>query len=156
MEADDINVKELEGKKDKIRELMSRDPKFIARLITQLDTQMHKMMREKYKRSQAVKEDQEALTKLEAVISTHVTPNLEKVNDDLQQKQQMKEQVQKQLDAELANLKNLEREAAALISRARHASGKLMGKTASDSLQEARGFTSTTPTTQIIRAKKKS
>lgn len=34
MEADDINVKELEGKKDKIRELMSRDPKFIARLIT--------------------------------------------------------------------------------------------------------------------------
>jgi hypothetical protein len=32
-EGEDINIKELQGKQDKIRDLMRRDPKFIGRLI---------------------------------------------------------------------------------------------------------------------------
>ena len=34
MASEEINVKELEGHRDKIKELMRRDPKFIGRLIT--------------------------------------------------------------------------------------------------------------------------
>ncbi len=45
---------------------------------------------------------------------------------DLDHKTNMHEQVQQQLDNDVESLKNLEREAAALISKARHASGKLM------------------------------
>jgi hypothetical protein len=36
----------------------------------------------------------------------------------------------------------------------RHISGKLQGKTASDKLREAKGYSTTTPTTQLIRGKK--
>lgn len=32
-EGEDINIKELQGEQDKIRDLMRRDPKFIGRLI---------------------------------------------------------------------------------------------------------------------------
>lgn len=32
-EGEEINIRELQGKQDKIRDLMRRDPKFIGRLI---------------------------------------------------------------------------------------------------------------------------
>jgi hypothetical protein len=32
-DGEDINIKELQGKQDRIRDLMRRDPKFIGRLI---------------------------------------------------------------------------------------------------------------------------
>jgi hypothetical protein len=32
--AEDLDIKALQGKQDKIKELMRRDPKFIARLIS--------------------------------------------------------------------------------------------------------------------------
>jgi hypothetical protein len=35
--AEDLDIKALQGKQDKIKELMRRDPKFIARLISVSD-----------------------------------------------------------------------------------------------------------------------
>jgi hypothetical protein len=49
-------------------------------------------------------------------------------------------------------VRNLEAEARALIQRSRHTAGKLMRNTASQRLEEARGFSSTTPTTTLLKS----
>ncbi|WIA31003.1 hypothetical protein OEZ86_001044 [Tetradesmus obliquus] len=152
--AEELDIKALQGKQDKIKELMRRDPKFIARLISQLDKQMHKMMLEKHKRSEEIKADQAALDKIDTTISTHIQPCLTRLEQDIQYKQALREQVAGQLQGDMQRFKDMEREAAALISKARHANSKLMGKTAQAALQEARGFTATVPTTELIKGKK--
>ncbi|KAF8068237.1 dscc1 [Scenedesmus sp. PABB004] len=93
----------------KIRELMRRDPKFIARLIA---------------------------ARLEA---------------DIAHKQALRAAAAAQLEGDLATFKGMEREAAALVSRARHAHSKLQGRTAAAALQEARGFSASVTTTELIR-----
>lgn len=59
-----------------IQALMKSDPRFIARLIQQLDTQMHNMQDEKTRRQQAMKEDTEELQRTDKEISTHIQPGL--------------------------------------------------------------------------------
>lgn len=44
--------------------------------IQQLDTQMHKMMQEKHRRSEEVKADQAAVNKIEETMQVHIQPCL--------------------------------------------------------------------------------
>jgi hypothetical protein len=48
------------------------------------------------------------------------------LNADIQHKTQLKQQVEQQLQQDMQRFKDMEREAAALISKARHANSKLM------------------------------
>ena len=64
------------GKPVDIQALMKSDPRFIARLIQQLDSQMHNMQDEKARRQQAIKEDTEELQRIDVEISTHIQPGL--------------------------------------------------------------------------------
>lgn len=113
------------------------------------------------------------------------------MNADIEHKTQLKQQEEQQLQQDMQRFKDMEREAAALISKARHANSKLMvstrqpqctawgwvgtdiqllamlstcilrcvthtntqAKTAQAALQEARGFTATIPTTELIKSK---
>jgi hypothetical protein len=126
------------------------------------------------------------------------TPNRpqERLNTAIAEKTAQRAAIEAGLAQQLSNCRDLGKEVAALVSRARHTSGKLMvrardrvmhawgkaarchgivvsiplslvtpprrrlfhlpqSKTASNRLQEARGFTSTVPTTQLIRGKPK-
>jgi hypothetical protein len=49
-----------------------------------------------------------------------------RLEQDIQYKQALREQVAQQLDGDMQRFKDMEREAAALISKARHANSKLM------------------------------
>lgn len=137
---------------DKIKELMGRDPRFITRLITELDKSMHSMMLDKEKRKQAIKADQEAMQKIDDTVAAHIKPNLDKLTAGLAAKKQLRDEVQQQLNSSLNNFKDMEREAAALVQMAKHATGKIMRTTASQRLQEARGYTATVPTTTLIKS----
>ena len=55
---------------------MKSDPRFIARLISQLDTQMHGMQDEKKHRQQAINEDVEEMQQIDKEIATHIQPQL--------------------------------------------------------------------------------
>jgi hypothetical protein len=123
-----------------------------------------------------------------------------RLDADIEHKQQLKQRVEQQLQQDMQRFKDMEREAAALISKARHANSKLMvgscwcccalavgchavtqkssrgcwlsltwvfnmlpcwlrcvtsqAKTAQAALQEARGFTATIPTIELIKSKK--
>ncbi|KAF6256887.1 hypothetical protein COO60DRAFT_58208 [Scenedesmus sp. NREL 46B-D3] len=123
-------------------------------VLQQLDKQMHKMLLEKHKRCEEIKADQAALDKIDATITTQIQPCLARLEQDIRHKQALREQASQQLAGDMQRFKDMEREAAALISKARHANSKLMGKTAQAALQEARGFTATMPTTELIRGKK--
>eukprot|EP00775_Hariotina_reticulata_P009965 gene9965-10120_t len=93
----------------------------------QLDTQMHKMMQEKHRRSEEVKADQAAVNKIEETMQTHIQPCLDRLNAEIQHKQELRDRVSQQLESDMAKFKDMEREAAALISKARHANSRLMG-----------------------------
>jgi thermostable 8-oxoguanine DNA glycosylase len=49
-----------------------------------------------------------------------------RLKQDIQYKQTLREQVAQQLEGDMQRFKDMEREAAALISKARHANSKLM------------------------------
>ncbi len=55
---------------------MNSDPRFIARLIQQLDTQMHNMQDEKRRRQEAIAADTEELNRIDKEIATHIQPRL--------------------------------------------------------------------------------
>lgn len=59
-----------------VKALMSADPRFIARLIQQLDAQMHAMQDEKKRRERSVTEDLAEIERINKEISTHVQPQL--------------------------------------------------------------------------------
>ena len=59
-----------------VQALMKSDPRFIARLIQQLDSQMHCMQDEKKRRQQAIQEDTEELQRIDKDISTHIQPGM--------------------------------------------------------------------------------
>ncbi|KAI8463628.1 MAG: flagellar associated protein [Monoraphidium minutum] len=153
-EEGDVDVAELLNKTEKIKILMRRDPRFIGRLIAQLDKHMHEKLYEKHQRLEAIKADEEALSRLDATIASHITPNLARVEEDISRKTALKAAIEAALVQQMGSCRDLEKACAALVSRARHTSGKLMSKTASDRLQEARGFSATVPTTQLIRGAK--
>jgi len=50
----------------------------------------------------------------------------DRLNTEIQYKQELKSRVSQQLETDMAKFKEMEREAAALISKARHANSKLM------------------------------
>lgn len=53
----------------------------------------------------------------------------DRLNADIEHKTQLKQQVEQQLQQDMQRFKDMEREAAALISKARHANSKLMVST---------------------------
>lgn len=59
-----------------VKALMSADPRFIARLIQQLDAQMHAMQDEKKRRERSMTEDHAEIERINKEISTHVQPQL--------------------------------------------------------------------------------
>ena len=59
-----------------VQALMKSDPRFIARLIAQLDSQMHGMQDEKKRRQEAVAQDNEELQRIDKEIATHIQPRL--------------------------------------------------------------------------------
>lgn len=59
-----------------VQALMKSDPRFIARLIQQLDTQMHNMQDEKKRRQQSIKEDTEEMQRIDQEIRTHIQPGI--------------------------------------------------------------------------------
>ncbi len=59
-----------------IQALMNSDPRFIARLIQQLDTQMHNMQDEKRRRQEAIAADTEEMNRIDKEIATHIQPRL--------------------------------------------------------------------------------
>lgn len=50
----------------------------------------------------------------------------DRLNAEIQYKQELRDRVSQQLESDMAKFKDMEREAAALISKARHANSKLM------------------------------
>ena len=52
-----------------VQALMKSDPRFISRLIQQLDSQMHNMQDEKRRRQQAIKDDTEEMLRIDKEIS---------------------------------------------------------------------------------------
>lgn len=55
---------------------MSADPRFIARLIQQLDAQMHAMQDEKKRRESSIYEDQAEMDRIDKEIKTHIQPQM--------------------------------------------------------------------------------
>jgi hypothetical protein len=188
-----LDVAGLQGKREKIKELMRRDPRFIARLITvcarwpclgsaaydmhayrcawrrwrfdptlkntiyylsqSLDAEMHKQLREKQRRAEEVCADSEALAQIDSTIASHIAPALARLEADISKKSELRKELTAQLEGDTMRMASLEREAAALLDRARHATSKLQARTASAALQNARGYSATVSTTELVRAR---
>lgn len=139
---------------EKIKILMRRDPKFITRLISDLDKNMHAMMLEKHKRMQHMVDAQKEIEQINEQIKMHIKPNLDRLEGSIKSKTALRDHLTAQIDSEFGKVRDLEAEARALIQRSRHTAGKLMRSTANQRLEEARGFSSSTPTTAILRGTK--
>lgn len=61
---------------DKMKQLMNSDPKFIGRLINGLDANMGKMLLQKKARLDEIAADQAEIDRIDAMIKSHVTPNM--------------------------------------------------------------------------------
>lgn len=59
-----------------MKALMSADPRFIARLIQQLDAQMHAMQDEKKRKEGSMTEDLAEIERINKEISTHLQPQI--------------------------------------------------------------------------------
>ncbi|PNW73060.1 hypothetical protein CHLRE_14g617250v5 [Chlamydomonas reinhardtii] len=150
-EKDEFDVKGLNQDPEKIKMLMKRDPKFIERLITQLDKNMHKMMLQKKAKLDEIAQAEKEIETINSQIKSHITPNLERLEGSIKSKRELRDQVKQQCDAEFAKVKDLEAEARALIQKSRHTAGKLYRATATQRMEEARGFSSSTPTTTLLK-----
>lgn len=75
-QAEEIDVAGLAGHEEKIKMLMRRDPRFIGRLIEQLDRQMHARLAEKLRRQQERRADQAAIDRIDETIRNNVQPCL--------------------------------------------------------------------------------
>lgn len=140
---------------ERIRTLMQNDPKFITRLITQLDNQMKSIADQKQKRLDQIAADEEEIRQIDNAIERHIKPNLDRLSEGIRSKDLVRDEAAKGLAEQTKNLRDLERDAAALILAARTKSTKLHRKTAADRLTEARGFNCSTPTTTILRGTKR-
>ncbi|GIL67230.1 hypothetical protein Vafri_20666 [Volvox africanus] len=148
----DLDVAQLTKDPEKIKILMRRDPRFITRLISQLDKSMHTLLLEKMRRQEEVAAAEKEITQINETIKTHIAPNLERLNKAITTKTELREGLAKQIDASMGNVRNLEQEARALIQKTRHTAGQLMRNTATQRLEEARGFSASAPTTAILKA----
>ena len=59
-----------------MKALMSADPRFIARLIQQLDAQMHAMQDEKRRREGSMTDDLAEIERINKEINAHVQPQI--------------------------------------------------------------------------------
>ncbi|GAX82012.1 hypothetical protein CEUSTIGMA_g9440.t1 [Chlamydomonas eustigma] len=148
-EEEDIDVQALS--QEKIKAMMKRDPNFIKRLITQLDKQMANMMTQKKLKQDQMLADQAEIDKIDGMIKSHVQPNLEKLNESIKSKTDLRNHAAKELANQTENLKKMERDAAALISSIRTKSTKLNRTMASQHLEATRGFSSSVSTSTLIK-----
>lgn len=146
----DIDVQSLS--QERIKQLMKADPKFIQRIIGQLDKSMHNMVMQKQKRLEENAAAQQEIDQINESIRTHIQPSLDRLDTSIRSKTDLRAHLTQQIEVEFTNVKNLEAGARALIQRSRHTAGKLMRTTASQRLEEQRGFSSTMPTTQLVKA----
>ncbi|KAG1680393.1 hypothetical protein FOA52_015484 [Chlamydomonas sp. UWO 241] len=136
---------------DKIKALMATDPRFISRLITQLDSNMGKMVERKRKKLEEMAAWQAEMDKLDHMISSHVQPNINRLTTQVAEKIALRDASAVKLGEQKTNLVKMERDAAALISSIKGKTSKLMKNTASQRLEELRGFSTNVPTTTLVR-----
>ena len=104
---------------------MQSDPNFIKRLIGQLDKQMGGMVESKKKRLEQIEKDQAEIDQIDSMIKSHIQPNLDKLNESIKYKTELRDNLKKELELQTENLKKMERDAAALISSIRTKATKL-------------------------------
>ncbi|GLC55314.1 hypothetical protein PLESTB_000971500 [Pleodorina starrii] len=103
----DIDVVQLSKDPEKIKILMKRDPKFITRLITQLDKSMHALILEKMRRREAIAAAEKEIEQINETIRTHVKPNLERLDSSIVTKRELRDNLAKEIDASLGNVSEL-------------------------------------------------
>ncbi|KAL0053657.1 hypothetical protein WJX82_009000 [Trebouxia sp. C0006] len=135
-----------------VQALMNSDPRFIARLIQQLDTQMRNMQDEKRRRQEAIAADTEELTRIDKEIATHVQPRLDALAKALLQKEQMRTELRQQLETQSKTFSSVEKDAQNLLLKALHAGRKVTRENASGLLKEVRGYNAAEPTTKLIKS----
>lgn len=134
-----------------VRRTHVQDPKFIGRLIGQLDSNMSRMIDDKHKRVTQIEEDTKELARLEEFINSNVQVSMDKLKADLAAKKEVRDRLQKQLDDQGERVKSMMQDATSIAMNARHVAATLRRKMANATLAEARGFTTTIPTTELIK-----
>ena len=104
---------------------LQSDPNFIKRLIGQLDKQMSGMVGEKKKKLEQIEKDQAEMDQIDAMIKSHIQPNVDQLNQSIKYKTELRDNLKKELELQTNNLKKMERDAAALISSIRTKATKL-------------------------------
>ncbi|GMH39626.1 hypothetical protein BSKO_07524 [Bryopsis sp. KO-2023] len=153
-EENELDVGDMDD--NKLSELMKRDPKFITRLISDLDKSMHKMLGEREMRRQRIERNLAEINRINGEVDAHIMPNLSRLREDVKSKKELSEHLKKEIGKQGLTFTNLERNAAALLRKATHSSRGITRTVASNSLQETRGFRCDIPTTTLIKTKKPS
>ena len=133
-------------KEAKTKAMMKQDPKFIGRLIGGLDGAAQKMAEEKRKRNEQIAADQKELDQINAMIASHVSPNMRKLEENIRQRTELRDQLIKSQAEQKASLVSMSTDANSLVRNIMSKTSKLMRDTASQKLEEQRGFSMTTRT----------
>jgi bifunctional N-acetylglucosamine-1-phosphate-uridyltransferase/glucosamine-1-phosphate-acetyltransferase GlmU-like protein len=131
-------------KEAKTKAMMKQDPRFIGRLIGGLDGSMKKMAEEKRKRQEEIDADQKEIDQINSMIASHVAPNMQRLEDNIRQRTALKEELIKNQADQKAQLVSMSTDANKLVRNMMATASKLTRKTASQKLEEARGFSMTT------------
>ena len=94
-------------------------------LLLDLMAEMSCHLADKKKRFDQIEADQLELDQINAMIKTHIMPNVEKLDENIRKKTELRDHLTKQLAEQTDNLKKMERDAAALISSIRSKATKL-------------------------------
>ena len=127
-------------KEAKTKAMMKQDPKFIGRLIGGLDSSMQKMAEEKRKRIEQIEADQKELDQINAMIASHVSPNMRKLEENIKQRTALRDQLIKSQAEQKASLVSMSTDANSIVRNIMSKTSKLMRNTASQRLEEQRGF----------------
>lgn len=131
-------------KEAKTKAMMKQDPRFIGRLIGGLDGSMKKMADDKRKKQEQIDADQKEIDQINAMIASHIAPNMKKLEENIKQRTALKEQLLKSQAEQKAQLVAMSTDANSLVRNIMSTTSKLTRKTASQKLEEARGFSMTT------------
>jgi len=80
---------------------------------------------DKKKRLDQIDADQAELDQIDSMIKSHIMPNVEKLDENILKKTELRDHVAKQLAEQTESLKKMERDAATLISSIRTKATKL-------------------------------
>ena len=127
-------------KEAKTKAMMKQDPRFIGRLIGGLDGSMKKMADEKKRRQEQIDADQKEIDQINAMIASHVTPNMQKIEQNIQTRTALKEHLIKSQADQKAKLTTMSTDANTLVKNIMSKTSKLTRETASQKLEEARGY----------------